>query len=99
MVDSDINNETTQSIEFERRDAHCCLCGAEGFDIALTDGRVLHAECYEKLKEKESDLHSQVNACSYQIDTFSRQFRVVQEESQSFVGSIIGASFVRNRNG
>lgn len=87
-MDSDINNEAPESIESKRREAHCCLCGAEGFDIALTDGRVLHTECYEKLKEKESDLHSQVDACSYQIDTFSHQFRVVQEESQSLIGSI-----------
>ena len=87
-MDSDINNETPESIESKRREAHCCLCGAEGFDIVMTDGRVLHTDCYETLKEKESDLHNQVDACSYQIDTFSHQFRVVQEESQSFIGSI-----------
>jgi len=87
-MDSDINKKATELPEFTRREVHCCLCGAEGFDITLTDGRVLHDECYENLRDKESDLNGQVDACSHQIDTFSREFSAVQEESQSFIGSI-----------
>lgn len=39
-MDSDINKKAMELPEFTRREVHCCLCGAEGFDIALTDGRV-----------------------------------------------------------
>lgn len=70
-MDSDTNNETIESIESKRRDAHCCLCGAEGFDIALTDGRVLHTGCHENLTE---------------IDAFLIRLTALQNESQSFIG-------------
>jgi hypothetical protein len=80
---SDDNKQATESIESKRQDAHCCLCEAEGFHIALTDGRVIHDGCYEKLKGKESDLQSRGDVCSYQINTFSNELSALQEERHS----------------
>ena len=82
--------------ELKSQSAECILCGDGSFDIALTDVRVLHALCHDKVAEDETGLLLRIEKIDNLKLEYEATLRSLKRERASFTGLLGG--FFRSRN-
>lgn len=79
-----------------RREPKCEICASAGFDMSLTDGRVLHTACIDAIGDEISNLEAQLRQVWGARRDFESQVEQLKSESQSFMGAISNFFGARN---
>ena len=80
----------------KRREPECEICASAGFDMSLTDGRVLHTACIDAIGDEISNLEAQLRQVWGARKNFESRVTQLKSERQSFMGAVSNFFGARN---